>query len=142
MSVEVLEGLADELGELVRGLPECGSTELLRTSRALLVTSWWHYEFLAIATLVGIQAVEVAFRQVVFPGESLKTPFRNLIKRAEEGGALAPPLSDILDAGAQLRNRLSHPGGQAAYTLGLVEPMIRTSHLFVRDLYLRRRIGK
>src|ERR1700724_952972 len=134
LSLESLQDIAADLAGLVDGVDSCGSTELLQTALWLLVTSWFHYELLAVAALVGYQAVEAVFRERVYPDARVSEPFRALIKRAERDGVVLEPYVGILDAGVELRNRLSHPGGQAAFTLAMVKPMLETSHLFVRDL--------
>jgi hypothetical protein len=83
VSVEVLQQRADELTDLVRGV-EGGPSELLATSRTLLVQSWFEYDLLVQACLVSLQAVEAAVRRH-YP-DNHKVPFKKLVNRAEEDG--------------------------------------------------------
>jgi hypothetical protein len=136
MSIEVLQELSMDLASIVEEVPPFGGTELLDTARALLVQSWYRYEFLPVGCLTGFQAVEAAFRQILLPDAREGVPFRRLIKRATDEGLLTPAVAELLDAGAQLRNLLSHPGGQTTFTLGIADSMLRTSHLVVRDVCL------
>src|SRR4051794_1823922 len=78
VSLELLEGLSADLAATIDEIEPCGGTELLDTARGLLVTSWFRYEFLAVAALVGFQAVEAVFRQVVYPDATERDAFRNL----------------------------------------------------------------
>jgi hypothetical protein len=131
MSVEVLEGLADELHEIV-GDVSGGPSELLGTARSLLVQSWFNYDLLAEACLKSLQAVEAAVRRH-YP-DKIKVPFRKLIDRAEQDGLLSKEAADILRAGVHIRNMLSHPEQQKTFTLGMAFPALRTSHLLIAEL--------
>jgi hypothetical protein len=134
MSFEILEGLSTEWGQLLtEPVPE-GIARLLTTTRSLFAHSWFNYEFMAIAATVALQAVEATFRQVVFPEAAEGRPFRGLVAQGAKEGWLAADLADRLFAGVSLRNSLSHPATQAAFTLGMAAPMIENSHHIVNLL--------
>jgi hypothetical protein len=130
MSFEVLEGLADEWAMLVPGgLEGWGSLTLLRKARSLFVHSWFDYEFMVLACLVGLQAVEAAFREI-YPDAS-KVPLRALVRRAQERGVLPTNIADLAATGAELRNHLSHPLDQGAFTVGMAAPVLENTHRLV-----------
>jgi hypothetical protein len=131
MSVDVLEGLADELQEIVGDL-QGGPSGLLTTARSLLVQSWLNYDLLAQACLTSLQAAEAAIRSH-YPDRG-KVPFRKLVDRAEQDGLLTSEAVDALRDGVDLRNELSHPEEQMSFTLGMALPVLRASHLLVAEL--------
>jgi hypothetical protein len=133
MSVEALEDLAADWATIVEGVEPFGGTELLAKARSLVVQSWFDYELLVTACLIGFQAIEATFRQVVFPDAKLRATFRQLVDRSEREGLFTPHEAEILRAGVKLRNSLSHPAGRVAFTLGMADSMLRVSHLVVRD---------
>jgi len=101
------------------------------------VQSWFQYDLLVQACLVSLQAVEAAVRQH-YPDKG-KVPLKKLVNRAEDDGHLTPAGADLLrEVGVRLRNDLSHPTGQQRYTLGMVIPILRTSHRLVSELYRSR----
>ncbi len=134
MSFESLAGLSDEWVGLVGDAAPIGIRELLATSRSLFAHSWFDYEFMAIACLVALQAIEATFRQVVFPTASRKTSFRALVDNAERRGSLGVDDAERIRAGVKLRNSLAHPGAQVAYTVGMAAPIIERSHRVVDAL--------
>ena len=138
MSFEVLEDLAGAWAALVDPAVPGGIAELLTTARRLFAHAWFCYEFMAVACLVSIQAVEATFRQVVFPDAKEETPFRRLIARAASDGRISADIARRVDAGAQIRNRLAHPGAQPAYTVGAAAPIIEMSHRTVSLLASQR----
>jgi hypothetical protein len=131
MSVEVLQELINEYAEIVQGI-EGGPADLLDTARGLFVQSWFRYELMVQACLVSLQAVEAAVRQH-YPDKE-KLPFRRLVDRAETEGVITPDGAEHLRAGVHLRNKLSHPKEQLTLTIGMAGPILRTSHLLVREL--------
>jgi len=130
MSFEILVRLASEWADL---LPSAmivdGPARLLRMARSLFTHSWFDYEFMVIACLTGLQAMEAAFR-VLYP-DAERTPFRALIRRARKESILPDNIADLADAGAELRNSFSHPLTQAALTLGMAAPMLENTHRLV-----------
>jgi hypothetical protein len=126
-----LEALAAEWAHyLPDTLPADGPVALLRTARSLFAYSWFDYEFMVVACLVGFQALEAAFRDL-YPEASEKTPLRRLVDRAEREGFLPPNIADLAATGVELRNWLSHPATQAAFTLGIAASMLENTHRLV-----------
>jgi hypothetical protein len=113
MSFEILAGLASEWAGLLPGaMIVDGPAELLRMARSQFAHSWFDYEFMVTACLIGFQALEAAFR-VLYP-EAERTPFRGLIRKAQQEGILPDSIAELADAGAELRNSFSHPLTQTA----------------------------
>jgi hypothetical protein len=117
MSSAVLENLASEWAATVRNVEAFGGTELLAKARSLFVLSWFDYDVMVDACLAGFQAVEATFRQVAFPDASERLPFKRLVDRAEQDDLLSADKADVVRAGVELRNRLSHPGGTTRFCL-------------------------
>ena len=130
MSFDVLAGLAGEWAGLVSGTAaDSGPAALLRTARSLFAHSWFDYEFMAVACLVGFQAMEAAFR-VAYPDASRK-PLRELIRRANREGILPSDVAELAETGAELRNSFSHPAQQTALTVGMAGPILENTHRLV-----------
>lgn len=134
MSFEELERIAAEWPGLLDSMTPPGISKLFETSRSLFAHAWFNYDFMAVASLVAFQAVEATLRQVVYPSENEGTAFGKLVARAAKEGRLTPALRDLLDTGAELRNLLSHPHDQIAFTLPVAGSMIENSHRFVTHL--------
>jgi hypothetical protein len=130
MSYETLAGLASEWADL---LPDTmiidGPAKLLRMARSQFALSWFDYELMVTASLTGFQALESAFR-VLYP-EAERMPFRALIRKARREGILPDNIADLAEAGADLRNRFSHPQTQTALSLGMCAPMLENTHRLV-----------
>ena len=63
MSFEVLAELSSEWADLLPStVGRDGPAALLRMSRSLFAHSWFDYEFMVVACLLGFQAMEAAFR--------------------------------------------------------------------------------
>jgi hypothetical protein len=130
MSFEVLAGLSSEWAGLLPGaMIVDGPGYLLRLARSQFAHSWFDYEFMVTACLVGFQAVEAAFR-VLYP-DSERMPFRKLIRRASAEGILPGNIAQVADAGAELRNGFSHPMTQFTLTVGAAAPMLEAAHRLV-----------
>jgi hypothetical protein len=131
MSFAVLAGLASEWAEVLpeQSRGQDGPVALLRTARSLFAHSWFDYEFMVVACLIGFQAMEAAFR-VLYP-DATATPFRKLVRRAEREGVLPTNIANLADAGAELRNLFSHPATQAAFTVGMAAAMLENTHRLV-----------
>ncbi len=129
-----LEELAEDWAGIVADVSPFGGTELLESARSHVVHSWWDYHLMVTGCLIGFQAVEATFRQVLYPDAPDNTPFRRLVDRAESDGFFNQETADILRAGVELRNHLSHPQGMSAFTLGSTDSILRTCHLVVRDI--------
>jgi len=106
---------------------------LLKTSRDLYVASSYAYEFLTVAVLWSLLAVEAALRLRLDGSE--KDTFKTLITAAHERGLLDDEAAEVLDAGRRLRNGFSHPERQDAWSYGMAGPSIRTSHEVVALLF-------
>ena len=91
--------------------------------------SWFDYDFMTVACLTGFQAMEASFR-VLYP-ESERTPFRKLIRRAQEEDIIPSNIADLADSGAELRNQLSHPLTHATLTVGMAGSVLENSHRLV-----------
>jgi hypothetical protein len=86
MTFEILESSAAEWAELLSdSLATEGPGALLRPARNLFAHAWFDYEFMAVGCAVGSQAVEAAFREL-YPGAKESTPFRSLVRRANNDG--------------------------------------------------------
>lgn len=130
MSFEVLSARSAEWADIASATaPDDGPAALLRTARSLFAHSWFDYDFMAVACLVGFQALEAAFR-ILYPGEP-KVPFRVLVRRAETEGVLPANVAELADAAVELRNRFSHPGTQTAFTFGMAAPLLERTHRLV-----------
>ena len=129
-----LEDISNAWSQLVPSkLEQSGALSLLRTSRNLFKYSWFDYDFMVIACLVSIQALEVAFydanQQI-----SKKKFFANAIKSAVTSGDIDQEDADIMEAGRLLRNSLSHPKTQSSFSIGMASPVIERSHILVVKL--------
>jgi hypothetical protein len=130
MSYEVLAGLASQWADLLPStVGRDGPAALLRMSRSLFAHSWFDYEFMVVACLIGFQAMEAAFR-VLYPDMARK-PFRTLIHRAQGQGILPADIAELADTGAELRNLFSHPATQGAFTVGMAVPVLENTHRMV-----------
>lgn len=130
MSFEILANLASDWANILPDdLTPDGPERLLRTARSLFVHSWFDYEFMVVACLVGFQAMEAAFR--VLYSEAERTPFRKLVRRAHQEGILPANIADLAESGAELRNLFSHPATQATLTLGMAGSMLENTHRLV-----------
>jgi len=98
-------------------------------ARSLFAHSWFDYEFMVVACLVGFQAMEAAFR-VLYP-DAQRTPFRALVRRACREGILPSNIAELAETGAELRNLFSHPATQTAFTVGMAAPMLENTHRMV-----------
>ena len=129
-----LKELVGDWASVVKDVSPSGATELLESARSHVVQSWWDYQLMVTGCLIGFQAVEAAFRQVLYPDAPDTTPFSRLVDRAEGDGWFNRETTDILRAGVELRNHLSHPQGTSAFTLGMTDSILRTCHLVVRGI--------
>lgn len=131
MSFEALEELASEWRATIpEDLNSHGAARLLATARSLFVHAWFDYEFMVIACLVGLQALEAAFRSV-HPDVSDRIPFLKLVKRAKKDGLLSVEDVELAETGVKLRNWMSHPSEASAITVGMAAPMLEQSHRLV-----------
>jgi hypothetical protein len=85
-----------------------GPADMLSTSRDLYAQSYYAYTLMAVGCTWSVFAVEAALR--IKLGAERKTPFRTLVKQAEQQELLPRPGWDYeqLDAGREFRNRVVH----------------------------------
>ena len=125
-----LANLASEWPELITNVDlVSGPGALLRTARSLFTHSWFDYEFMSVACLVGFQAMEAAFREL-YP-DAGRRPFRHLVRRALDEGILSPTIADLAETAVELRNLSAHPRTQTALTVGLATSMLENTHRLV-----------
>lgn len=130
IAFEDLEGLASEWAELVpSSVVDTGPGALLRMARSLFAHAWFDYEFMVVACLVGLQAMEAAFR-LLYP-DAGKKPVMFLVRRAQQEDVLPESIAELAERGVELRNSFSHPATQSAFTLGLAAPMLENTHRMV-----------
>jgi len=133
-----LEDIANAWSQLLpQSLEQSGAFSLLRTSRNLFKYSWFDYDFMVIACLVSIQALEIAFYEAN-PQISKRKFFSNAIKSAVASGDLDPKDAEIIEVGRQLRNSLSHPQTQSSFSIGMASPVIERSHMLVAKMLSTR----
>jgi hypothetical protein len=133
-SFDTLAALAQRSAGLVDPVVPRGIAELLATSRDLLSHAWFRYEFMAIACLVGFEAVEATLRQTVYPFAKPDTPFEALVDQAVKERHLEADVGERLKAGPRLREGLAQRGGQTAYTFAIAEPIVEFCHRVVSRL--------
>ena len=140
ISAEDLEAIVDTWTPLLDRVEDAGTLALLSSARALFTQSWLRYELLVDASLKALQAVECGLRQILYPILPVTTPFKSLVWRAESDGLLIPSEADLLRAGVELRNALSHPLGVRLFTPGMAADIIERGHEFV-SIFARRAIS-
>lgn len=129
ITFEVLDELASSWADLLPAALTDGPASLLRTAGSLFTHSWFDYEFMPVACLVGFQAMEAAFREL-YP-DAYRTPFRALVDRARSAGVLPSNIADLAETGVELRNLYSHPAHQTAFTIGMAGSMLENTHRLV-----------
>lgn len=133
-----LDELVEDWAGIVADVSPFGGTELLQSARSHVLQSWWDYQLMVTGCLIGFQAVEATFRQVLYPDTPDTTSFRRLVDRTERDGWFNQETADILRAGVELRNHLAHPQGTSAFTLAMTDSVLRVCHLVVRDICLMK----
>ena len=131
MSFAVLTEVASEwepLGPRAEGSGESAAA-LLRTARSLFAHAWFNYEFMVVACLVGLQAMEAAFRSL-YP-TATNAPLLRLVRRSVREGMLPPEVGSDAEWAVQLRNELSHPETQWAFTIGMAGRALEDIHRLV-----------
>lgn len=128
-----LERWSGSWSELVVESPNAGGVlSLLRTARRLFAYSWFEYEFMSVACLVGLQAVEAALRLLHLPPARGKPPgLHRLIKRAQDDGVIPPDIARVALTGADFRDAFSHPPLQIELTVPFAVSILETSHRLV-----------
>lgn len=131
MSFSRLAGLAAEWEGIVPPQPPelDGPTNLLRMARSLFAHSWFDYEFMTVACLLGFQAMEASFR-ALYP-EPEGRPLRKLVNQAEREAILPRSIAELARSGVELRNLYSHPQTQSVLSVGMAAPMLENTHRLV-----------
>lgn len=131
MSFARLADLAAEWENIVPPQPAelDGPTHLLRMARSLFAHSWFDYEFMTVACLLGFQAMEASFR-ALYP-EPEDRPLRKLVNQAERDAILPRTIAELARSGVELRNLYSHPRTQSALSVGMAVPMLENTHRLV-----------
>jgi hypothetical protein len=132
-SFETLEGWAEGWGALVVESPNArGVMSLLRTARRLFAYSWFEYEFMSVACLVGLHAVEASLRLLYPPpARGKRVGLHSLVKRARDDGVLSPDIARVALTGADFRNDFSHPPLQIELEVSLAVSILEVSHRLV-----------
>ena len=108
-------------------------SQLLQTSRNLFAHSYYEYEFLVVAGVWSLLAVEAALRRRL---QASGTPnLQTLIKRAVGESLLIPEWGERLHAGRKLRNRLAHEHGHEIWSFGMSAQVVEASHEVVALLF-------
>ncbi|MDP8975660.1 MAG: hypothetical protein M3N28_04705 [Actinomycetota bacterium] len=134
-------GDCDSLAEVASGWPVHASTpvaiaHMLRVSRELFVHGYFVYDFLMVAAVQSLLAVEAALRDVLKEPPRRRGPtFHPLVERAAALGYLTTEAAEKAKAGAQLRNRWVHVEGQKVIPPGMAAEILGTSHQLVADMY-------
>lgn len=134
-------GDRDDLVETASGWPVNGSTpvpiaDMLRVSRELFVHGYFVYDFLMVAAIQSLFAVEAGLRDVLEEPPRRKGPtFHPLIERAAALGYLTMEATEAAKVGAQLRNRWVHVEGQKVISPGMAAEILGTSHQLVAEMY-------
>jgi hypothetical protein len=131
MSFARLSDLAAEWEEIVPPQPPelDGPTHLLRMARSLFAHSWFDYEFMTVACLLGLQAVEAAFR-ALYP-EPEGGPLLRLVNQAEREDVLPRNIAELARTGCELRNLYAHPRTQSALTVAVAVSIMENTHRLV-----------
>ena len=106
-----------------------GPDRLLKIARSLFVHSWFDYEFMVVACLMALQAMEASFR-ILYPG-SEKRPLVKLVNQAESDSVLPLNIAELARNAVELRNLFSHPATQAVVTLGMAASVLENAHRLV-----------
>jgi hypothetical protein len=131
MTFEDLEAVAAEWAEIVpKDFAVDGPIALLKTARRLFVHSWFDYEFMVVACLLGFQALDASFR-LLYPDAKPNTSLRRLVEKAEKEQLLEPKFVELAKTGVDLRNLLSHPKTAAAFTSGMADGILENTHRLV-----------
>ncbi len=106
-----------------------GPAQLLRMARSLFAHSWFDYDFMTVACLLGFQAMEAAFR-ALYP-EPEGRPLLKLVNQAERDAILPHNIAELARSGVELRNLYSHPRTQSVLSVGMAASMLENAHRLV-----------
>jgi hypothetical protein len=141
------ESLATSYGDLVaasgdwpvaHGAPP-EVARMLAVSRHLFCHAWFIYDFLMVAAVQSLIAIEAALRHLLEEEPRRRGPrMRNLVERAVSQGFIPQEQADNVLAAVDLRNSWLHVGGQMVISPGMAQQVVAASHAVVADLYSNR----
>jgi hypothetical protein len=112
-----------------------GIANYLRTARALLVQSYFVYEFALVATMWSMLALESALRGCLAAGDSVT--LHRLIDRAQERGLIDESGASALHEVRKLRNEISHHAISFNVAPGAVLQWVGALQEAVSEIYER-----
>lgn len=108
-------------------------SSMLQTTRDLFVHSYYEYEFLVVATVWSMLAVEEALRSRL--GVSSSVPLQELMRRAVNKGFLEHEWAERFKAMRYLRNSLAHGKAHQNWSFGMASQVIETNLAVVGLLF-------
>jgi hypothetical protein len=112
-----------------------GVADYLRVARALLVQSYFVYEFALVATMWTMLALESALRGCLAASD--RTKLHQLIDKARERGLIDEPGATALHEVRKLRNEISHNAVSFNVAPGAVLQWVGALQEAVSDIYER-----
>lgn len=110
--------------------------DMLATSRALFVHSYFVYEFLVVALAWSFNALEAGLRDALQQRRGRGEPaLHALVGRAQAKGWLTSDHADRLRSGTELRNRLVHAAGASRVSPALAEGVLAHTHADLAHVY-------
>jgi hypothetical protein len=110
--------------------------DMLAEARRLFVGSSMCYDNLTAASLKALQAAEHGLRLRLGIAADARMTFGQLLKSRGIDGVLNPRQRDWYQEFAlHFRNKLAHPHGAVAFSPGIAEPILRTAHEMVSQLF-------
>jgi hypothetical protein len=111
--------------------------DMLEICRRLFEHSYFVYEFGLVAVIWSVLAVEAALRDRLAGEAAGRDGLRKLVRKAHDRGLLELDQLEVLDAGAQLRNRLVHGETHGVLTPAQVAAALENAHAVIAHLYRR-----
>jgi hypothetical protein len=108
-----------------------GPAERLLVARDMFALAYYCYEMLPIAGAWALMGVEGALRLRL---EST-APLAKLIEMARDRDLIPEGSEGALQAGREIRNRLVHGETPPVWSLGMADPVMRTCHAIVAELF-------
>jgi hypothetical protein len=112
-----------------------GVADYLRMARALLVQSYFMYEFAPVATMWTVLALESALRGCLDASDS--TTFHQLIDQAKGRGLIDDEGASALHDVRKLRNDISHHAVSFSVAPETFLEWVGALHEAVSDIYIR-----
>ena len=141
------ESLATSYGDLVaasgdwpvaQGAPP-EVARMLAVSRHLFCQAWFTYDFLMVAAVQSLIAVEAALRHLLEEEPRRRRHgMHTLVEQAVSRELIPKEQADNVIAAVELRNSWLHVGGQMVISPGMAQQVVAASHAVVADLYSNR----